>query len=236
MTDMSDILESIREAETHCGLWGVTLDHLHARGVTMASYHPRRPDGSAMDIETDGYPEDWVDRYIAEDLVKIDPIPELASRLAEPFFWHDIRTLSARTESTERYLTAMAKAKMGDGLAFCVFGPGLQNAYVGLGFGKARINLDADEIFELQCIAQAAHLRFCVLERQAHPPLSLSDREKEVLNWVARGKSNSIIAQILGISGHTVDAHIRKIYSKLNVSDRTSAALRGIGSGLVQAA
>ena len=63
---------------------------------------------------------------------------------------------------------------------------------------------------------------------------SLSAREAEVLCWVARGKSNGAIAEILGISAHTVDAHLRRIYLKLGVVDRLSAALRALGFGLIK--
>ena len=40
-------------------------------------------------------------------------------------------------------------------------------------------------------------------------------------------------ASILGISAHTVDAHLRRVYLKLGVFDRMSAALRGLGFGLI---
>ncbi len=61
----------------------------------------------------------------------------------------------------------------------------------------------------------------------------LSERESEVLGWVARGKSNATIGEILGISSHTVNAHMRHIYLKLGVFDRVTAAVRGIGTGLI---
>ncbi|WP_244520908.1 response regulator transcription factor [Aliiruegeria lutimaris] len=63
--------------------------------------------------------------------------------------------------------------------------------------------------------------------------IGLSPREAEILRWIARGKSNSVIAEILGISRHTVDTHIRRIYRKLGAGDRTTAALRGMESGLL---
>ena len=63
----------------------------------------------------------------------------------------------------------------------------------------------------------------------------LSSREKEILDWVARGKSNSVIAEILEISPGTVDTYMRRIYVKLDVSDRTSAAVKGVGMGLIAA-
>ena len=54
-----------------------------------------------------------------------------------------------------------------------------------------------------------------------------------MLTWVARGKTNASIGDILGISAHTVDAHLRRIYLKLGVADRISAALAGLGFGLI---
>ncbi|MEM9988016.1 MAG: helix-turn-helix transcriptional regulator [Pseudomonadota bacterium] len=61
----------------------------------------------------------------------------------------------------------------------------------------------------------------------------LSPREREVFQWVARGRRSSIIEEIIGISPNTVDTHLRRIYTKLNVKDRTTAAIQGIGAGLI---
>lgn len=52
----------------------------------------------------------------------------------------------------------------------------------------------------------------------------LTDRETEVLFWIAQGKSNSEIGQILSTSPRTVNKHLEQIYKKLNVGNRTSAA------------
>ena len=53
---------------------------------------------------------------------------------------------------------------------------------------------------------------------------SLTPRESEVLDWLARGKSNAQIGQILGISAATVGKHLEHIYPKLGVENRTAAA------------
>ena len=52
----------------------------------------------------------------------------------------------------------------------------------------------------------------------------LTLREREVLEWLARGKSNSEIGEILGISSATVGKHLEHIYPKLGVENRTAAA------------
>jgi len=54
--------------------------------------------------------------------------------------------------------------------------------------------------------------------------LGLTAREAEVLIWLARGKSNRSISEILGISARTVDKHLEQIYAKLGVENRASAA------------
>jgi len=51
----------------------------------------------------------------------------------------------------------------------------------------------------------------------------LSDREKEILTLLSKGRSYKMIADELGISFYTVDSHIRKIYDKLHVHSMTEA-------------
>jgi DNA-binding response OmpR family regulator/DNA-binding CsgD family transcriptional regulator len=52
----------------------------------------------------------------------------------------------------------------------------------------------------------------------------LTTREGEVLSWLAKGKTNRDIAQILGLSPRTIDKHLEQIYAKLGVENRTAAA------------
>jgi DNA-binding CsgD family transcriptional regulator len=54
---------------------------------------------------------------------------------------------------------------------------------------------------------------------------SLTSREKEVLQWVAQGKTNGEIGIILGISGLTVKKHIEHLFTKLGVDNRVSLAM-----------
>jgi DNA-binding NarL/FixJ family response regulator len=54
--------------------------------------------------------------------------------------------------------------------------------------------------------------------------LQLTQREAEVLLWIARGKSNRDIADILTLSPRTVNKHLEQIFNKLGVENRTSAA------------
>ncbi len=69
---------------------------------------------------------------------------------------------------------------------------------------------------------------------QEDRPLGLTDREMEVLRLVANGDSNRTIANKLYISEKTVKNHLTNIFQKLDVTDRTQAALIAIKEKLVE--
>jgi LuxR family transcriptional regulator/LuxR family quorum-sensing system transcriptional regulator CciR len=229
-------VERCRETERLSELWAEALDFFHSRGIALVSYYSTgaQLEGTAHpDLAVDGFPEEWVCQYIDGALIRIDPFPELAARLARPFLWSEIGTFSDLSPDQKRYMEMRAKSDLGDGLAIEVYGPKMRTGIIGLGFGKASPALSAPQILELQCAAQMAHIRFCEITSKRRQVAELSPRELEVLRWIAQGKSNSVIADILGISRHTVDTMTRRLFEKLDVNDRVSAAVRGIGSGLV---
>ena len=66
------------------------------------------------------------------------------------------------------------------------------------------------------------------------PPVeNLTPREREVLQLLAEGLANKMIAQRLGISDHTVKFHVNAIMTKLNAQSRTDAVVRATRLGLI---
>lgn len=68
------------------------------------------------------------------------------------------------------------------------------------------------------------------LPAEAFP--ELTEREREVLDLIARGETNADIAERLSISVKTVQNHVSNIYAKLQVADRAQAAIRAREAGL----
>ena len=103
-----------------------------------------------------------------------------------------------------------------------------------------------DLVVQLRRIAEGEHVltpglasRF-LREFQARqgvprrPPLvGLSPREEEVLKLLATGETNRQIAKRLFVSEATVKSHVAAIFRKLEVSDRTRAAMLAVRAGLV---
>jgi len=116
-----------------------------------------------------------------------------------------------------------------------VHGPGGRNGCFSLSYNEMDEVLFEQKLRLLQWACQNAHLQYCKLyEATSNNYPKLTERETEILTWVAKGKSNSVIAQILGISHHTVNTYLRRCFLKLGTSDRTSLALIGISHGLIE--
>jgi DNA-binding CsgD family transcriptional regulator len=63
------------------------------------------------------------------------------------------------------------------------------------------------------------------------PRTALSEREREILDWVRKGKTNHEIGTILGISQFTVKNHLQRIFRKLDVLNRAQAIGKFAGDG-----
>jgi DNA-binding NarL/FixJ family response regulator len=69
------------------------------------------------------------------------------------------------------------------------------------------------------------------LDFGSHEPLvalGLTNREAEVLLWVAQGKSNGDVAIILGMGEKTVKQHLGNVFEKLGVENRNAASMQAI--------
>ena len=71
--------------------------------------------------------------------------------------------------------------------------------------------------------------------RAPESPEALTERETEVLRWLAGGQSNKEIAHTLGIGEKTVKTHVSNVLGKLGVQSRTQAALYAVRIGLAPA-
>ena len=68
--------------------------------------------------------------------------------------------------------------------------------------------------------------------RDSQPFPELTDREREVLELIAQGHANAVIAHRLGIAEKTVRNHVSIVFNKLQVVDRSQAIVRAREAGM----
>ena len=87
-----------------------------------------------------------------------------------------------------------------------------------------------------EVLAGHKHISPAVAKRLAEhtPRMALTDRELQVLNHIAKGLRNKEIGAALNIAEDTVKIHIKNIFGKLNVIDRTAAVVSASQRGIIE--
>lgn len=179
-----------------------------------------------------GMPWEWEKQY-RERLYQSDPMPELVMASPEPVFWPRDLPLADLTARQKRYVDLAAQYGMGRGVGVACFGPGGRSGFLGAILPEQGEEPTAADLRRIQSVGQTAFRVYCNIVRYSDDLPTLSNRELEVLYWISRGKSNSVIAEILEISPSSVDVYVRRLFAKLDVTDRTTASVKAMAHGLL---
>ncbi len=233
---IDEFISDTMNIDTPSDLKRYFIEFMRRYGFTISSYHYVAQGFKRIPVE-DGlriseFPQAWVNHYLKSDYFEIDPIMSEARQSGRPFHWFEIANLRDLNQKQQAFLDDLKATGFRDGIAVPVFARPGEIAYFGLGSEDHELRLSQAELLELQAICQHMHLRYneLVEDRQAQ---KLSNRELQVVELIAQGKSNSAISRILGISANTVDTLVRRCFKKLGVSTRVEAALAAVGRGLI---
>lgn len=180
-----------------------------------------------------GFPESWERRY-RDEFVLVDPLPSIGMGRSHAFRWSEVSSMTNLSRAATRYVRLMVRFWSRDGVGVGCFGPQAQCGFMGVSRADSSEALSDMNLLRVQMIGQLSFQRYCELVRP-DDPLSpgLSRREMEVMQWIGRGKSNAVIADILGIRKSSVDIYVKRIFAKLGVADRTTASVRALTLGLI---
>jgi DNA-binding CsgD family transcriptional regulator len=181
------------------------------------------------------YPEDWMKYYAEKGYARLDPVTVYCLNKMDTFTWAEIPQRMRMSRVQFECLNMGIEAGLYNGVCTPLWGPG-QFAGIGLASKEKLDSFDGNlDLITAYCnhfyIAfQRINRRKDVVERNIY----LSPREAEILHWAAAGKSNTDIGEILNISDDTVDTHLRRIYKKLDASNRVVATSKAISYGLIR--
>lgn len=232
------IWSQIAQAPDLGALWDSLAGFAEEKGFHAIAYYLLHTQSHLPTIMplTRGFPDNLREAYAAFDLERLDVVPRATLAAGRPVSWLQVWRTATLTPAERELFDALMANGMDEGYSLPCYGPNGRHAVVSIGMMTAATDRSRAALDLIHYVAQAVHLRICAFfTRQPAMEARLSNREKEILDWVARGKSNGVIAEILGIAPGTVDTYVRRIYEKLDVSDRTSAAVKGVGLGLIAA-
>ncbi len=235
---MDMLFAQIETTESLSALWALMVRYYRDKGFDAVAYilFDRGRLGEAVGIFEYGFPPGAMSAYAELGYGKHDAILRVAMATGRPQRRRRVgeRYKLSREEAEHRNVMQALGGR--DVLALPLFGPHGRDALGALANPRDDSVMDKPLLTELHMAGQAAHLRALSLQPIAgQGTYGLSEREVATLRLIAQGKSNSVIAEILGISPGTVDTYLRRIFEKLDVADRTSAAVKGLSLGLIHA-
>jgi LuxR family quorum sensing-dependent transcriptional regulator len=165
----------------------------------------------------------WFRHWVECEHIHVDPVIWRLKRNGDPFRWAKLEEHHPGIQNME-VMDEAAEFGMRDGwsLAFRYGQRDIPAIAIGLGTPKFALAPENETALHLAAV-------YCGLKlgefAQRQPSISdlLSTRERECLRWVASGKTDWDISEILGISQQTVHKHVSNALKKLNAATRAQA-------------
>lgn len=181
-----------------------------------------------------GFPDEWMEIYLEGGAQIDDPMPDLVMRRGKVMTWEDAINGAKLTPAQKAFFKLARENGLTAGLGFPLWGARGQNAFVAIGLPDASVTIPLGTLRTVHTMLLAAHQKIVELSSGDIPEPTLSEREREVLTWVAKGKSNNDIGTIIAISPETVATYMRRIYAKLDCNDRIGAVIKALRNGLIR--
>lgn len=225
-------IEAIHRARTPEHAMSQVCRALEGFGFTafVLTRLPRQDGAVAPDILLNGWPAGWTERYAEAGHYRHDPLSRHCLTSSDVFSWDEIPKPYLQDRKASHIIGEAAEFRLVQGL--CV--PTRTSLGIG-GFSLAGQAIDQQPGVRGVVRLLAMHA-WDAVERTSATGASrpiLSVRERDVLRWIAQGKTVQDVATILAISDHTVAEHLKKVRSKLDTSNNAHSVVRALQLGQI---
>jgi LuxR family quorum-sensing system transcriptional regulator CciR len=231
-------VDDVNAVETQAELKSVLTEIAKELGFThfALSHHVDLPSSSEPAIRIHNYPVEWERHYDRQQLGRTDPVHRACQTTAVGFAWSQLPRMIPLTRGDHCMLDAAAKQGVANGFTVPAHVPGEVNGSCSFATARGR-PLQAEHLATAQLVgafAFEAARRLVKREQQKlSDPARFSDRERDCLILVARGKSDSEIATILGISPETVHQYLKSARANYDAVSRSQLVAQALFSGTI---
>lgn len=232
-----DLFRSFDRAPTAEALNGCLLRAVARLGVesTFAGVIPMPGTPRARQaahVLIDSTPPGWTEHYFKAGHLERDPTIRRLTTETTPFLWSEIEPLYRRDPAASRVMDEARCFRLHQG--FTVPLVTLDGRVAGFSFGAERLDLSPELRGMLHLVAAYAFGRSILLsEGPSRGPVALTPREREALQWAAAGKSEWEIGELMSISEHGAEKHLRSVHRKLGTGSRAHAVAEAMRRGLI---
>lgn len=238
MVETVEILENLDHAHSSDAVWQILNRFIPQLSISALVYRNSSlmefGQGQNENMVTESFSSDGEHQIEVMNFAYEKEYTQPGLELRKRTFWKSNIVLPRIYENNKKESEQLSHDKTMTGILFPVIAEANRKAVFILAFADANRRYLKEEIYAITSVCQKAHqiLTAHSLEK-VRTKIRLSTRQKEILAGISQGKSNIDIAKQTGLSRHTVDAYLRRIFLKIGVTDRTSAALVAIRNDLI---
>lgn len=206
------------------------FDRLRPLGVLASYIRAYGPAAQEEVVYSRISPPGWESFYADRQFQKVNYLAREVKRRENAFRWSDIQLTSKPERNLAR---ALVDNGFPDGLAIPCHGALGYTAVVSLAVERLD-QLSPDETSAIRMASLILHSRMRMLcERTTPQPPRLTQRERDCLAFVSEGRTDSQIADIMGISLSTTITHLKNARAKLQVRSRAEAVAKALLWGVI---
>lgn len=176
-------------------------------------------------------PSEWLQLYELKNYEQHDPSQRYGKRVVQPYEWKDA---PYDAECDPRALEVVCRARdfgIGNGFVVPIPGPAGNVGNFWMSGYNFQLSEHVRPSLHMMALYAFAHVQRLDGAHKQNPPLS--NREREIITWLAAGKSNTDIGEILNISDRTVEWHVANAITKLGARTRANAVAVALRDGLI---
>lgn len=225
-----DVSQGYANANSYEDAFVQTCEFAKMIGFEYMIYAPLRNHKQARMVwKATTYPSEWQRMYQEKGYVLTNPIRQYSLRSKDPFTWSELERLFP--EKCGALFSDCRDTGLQDAIVIPAHGPYGQS--IAIGFATQCSNFDEEPWFRdyLKLLA------FKLFHSFDTPPeteiFRLTKREHQILHLVCEGFNNRDISDKLSISDNSVEWHLKNLFSKMAVTNRTSAVIKALEFGLI---
>jgi LuxR family transcriptional regulator, quorum-sensing system regulator BjaR1 len=198
--------------------------------TSLTSVGPDRPVTDAVLANT--RPQEYILRYVQQNYVVRDPLVTELRRKVHIYSWNDLRNDRPLSKEQRFIIDEASEFGLRDGLTVPIAtASGLIDIFSPCGEAP-NLSERARQALDVVCTYAHKALQLAAADKsrnESHRPLT--EREREVIKWVANGKTDEEIGLILSVSANTVHGYMKSAMLKLNAGRRTYAVVQALRFG-----
>jgi DNA-binding CsgD family transcriptional regulator len=176
-------------------------------------------------------PVDWMNHYVAHGCAEHDPSQRHVKRVVHAYEWQDAPFDREREPRAAEFVQRAHDFGVANGFVVPIPGPAGNIGSVWMGGTDKPVHVRYKPALHLMSLYAFAHVQR--LNGTVQEDQKISHREREILTWIAAGKSTVEIGEMLSISNRTVEWHVQRLVAKLGARTRTNAVAIALRDSLI---